>query len=110
MLFAGCRLRRHFTRVLVEAFSCLSLWRDALSKQPGGLFVAKAGSKLCLRPGQVDERSEFGEGKHGFARRRKLRSRRRKVRYASLARRRKLCITRGGGSRRRKVRYASLAW
>ena len=25
--------------------------RDALSKQPGGLFVAKAGSKLCLRPG-----------------------------------------------------------
>ena len=26
--------------------------RDALSKQPGGLFVAKAGSKLCLRPGR----------------------------------------------------------
>ena len=25
--------------------------RDALSKQHGVLFIAKAGSKLCLRPG-----------------------------------------------------------
>ena len=25
--------------------------RDALSKRAGGTFVAKAGSKLCLRPG-----------------------------------------------------------
>ena len=36
-----------------EAGLCLAtpFGRDALSKQPGGLFVAKAGSKLCLRPG-----------------------------------------------------------
>ena len=36
-------------RIHIEAPLCKG--RDALSKQHGVLFIAKAGSKLCLRPG-----------------------------------------------------------
>ena len=39
--------------------------RDALSKRAGGTFVAKAGSKLCLRPGQGC-RKATERGLHAF--------------------------------------------
>jgi len=51
VLFAGCRLRRHFTRVLVVAFSCLSLWERWTSAASSERASAASQTALTSKAG-----------------------------------------------------------